>query len=298
MQQNSSPATGNLLGTYGYGKALIISLVIIGIVCLGLAAFVGFLSTMLPTDVSGPISVETRRGATLQFDGPQSLVTFSIGLLAVLALCMFGLAMWQKKLRNARYEVYEKGICQIIGTQRDYVPFSEMNDLYLFASGQTAVAGLHNNLAYRRDASEPFRRVNPHLKDLYAFIDLVRDQHLNERLPSALATLENGGAVRFSYIDSAQVWGKRMKGDFFALNTKTLTITRDALDVDRRRVPMSSLRNLDLNAWTERVVIKDESGQTVLSTVGSGIMSFDVFINTLHSLLQAPKAQAGEVAQA
>lgn len=298
MQQNSSPTTGRLLGTYGYGKALVITLIILGIVCLGLAVFVGFLSTVLPTDVSGPISVETRRGGTLQFDGPQSFLIFTIGLLVVLALCMFGLAMWQKKLRNARYEVYEKGICQIIGAQRDYVPFSEMNDLYLFASGQTAVAGLHNNLAYRRNANEPFRRVNPHLKGLFAFIDLVRDLHLNERLPSALATLESGGAVRFNYIDSAQVWGKRMKGDFFELSTKPLTVTHDALDVDGRRIAMSSLRNIDLSAWTELVVIKDESGETVLSTVGNGIMSFDLFLNTLHSQLEAPKAQAGEAAQA
>jgi hypothetical protein len=276
MQPTPATSTGKLLGTYGYGKALIISMLILGSIFIGLAAFVGYLSV----------------ASTLQFNGPRSIFHITIGLLAVLGLSMFALALWQKKLRTARYEVYEKGICQIIGNKSDYVPFVEMNDLYLFASGQTAVAGFTNNLAYRRDASEPFRRVNPHLKGLFAFMEQVRDQYLNERLPVVFTTLENGGAVQFNYLDTAQVWGKRMRGDFFNISTKPLTVTRDSLDIDGRKVSLQSLRGVDLNQWSELVVIKDESGQTLLSTVGTGIISFDLFLNTLHNLLEAPQLQA------
>ena len=276
MQPTPATSTGKLLGTYGYGKALIVCLLLLGSIFIALAAFVGYLSV----------------ASTAQFNGPKHIFPFTIGLLVVLGLIMFALVAWQKKLRTARYEVYEKGICQIIGSQRDYIPFSEMNDLYLFASGQTAFAGFTNNLAYRRDASEPFRRVNPHLKVLYAFMEQVRDQYLNERLPVVFTTLENGGAVQFNYLDTAQVWGKRIRGDFFNIATKPLTVTRESLEIDGRRVPLQSLRGVDLNQWTELVVIKDESGQTLLSTVGTGIISFDLFLNTLHNLLETPQVQA------
>ncbi|WP_343600208.1 hypothetical protein [Pseudomonas sp.] len=275
MQSIPPASTGKLLGSYGYGKSLIICMLILGSIFLGLAAFVGYLSV----------------DSSLNFNGPKNLFYSTIALLAVLGVVMFALALWQKKLRIARYEVYEKGICQIIGDQRDYVPFSEMGDFYLFASGQTAIAGLINNLAYRRNASEPFRRVNPHLQKLYVFLEQVREQYLNERLPAVFATLENGGAVQFNYLETSQVWGKRMSGDFFNVATKPLTITRDALEVDGRKVALSSLRNVDLSQWTELVVIKDENGQTVLSTVATGIISFDLFLNTLHNLLEAQQAQ-------
>ena len=276
MQPTPVTSAGKLLGSYGYGKALIVCMLMLGSIFLGLAAFVGYLSA-----TSGQ-----------NFNGPQSLFYSTIALLAVLGGVMFALALWQKKLRVARYEVYEKGICQIIGSQRDYVPFSEMGDFYLFASGQTAIAGLINNLAYRRNASEPFRRVNPHLQKLYVFLEQVRGQYLNERLPAVFATLESGGAVQFNYLETSQVWGKRMSGDFFNVTTKPLTITREALDVDGRKVALSSLRNVDLSQWTELVVIKDENGQTVLSTVSTGIISFDLFLNTLHNLLEAESALA------
>jgi len=292
MQTTPPTSTGKLLGTYGYGKALMIVLITLGIICVGLAAFVGYLSTIVAPDALGPTSVTGSRGVAVNFSGPAQLFNFTIGLLLVLGLSMFGLALWQKKLRIGRYEVYEKGICQIIGTERDYVPFSEMNDLYLFASGQTAAAGLINNLAYRRNDSEPFRRVNAHLKDLYGFIELVRDLHLSERLPTVMNTLEQGGAVQFSYIGTGQVWSKRVSGNFINITTKPIIVTRDALEVEGRKVPMASLRSIDLSAWSELVVLKDESGQVVLKTVGSGIMSFDLFLNTLHNLLEAPQVPA------
>jgi len=279
MQPTPATSTGKLLGTYGYGKALIICLLLLGSIFIALAAFVGYLSV----------------ASTAQFNGPKHIFTFTIGLLVVLGLIMFALVPWQKKLRTARYEVYEKGICQIIGSQRDYVPFAEMNDLYLFASGQTAFAGLTNNLAYRRNASEPFRRVNPHLKGLFAFMEQVRDQHLKERLPVVFTTLENGGAVQFNYLDTTQVWGKRIRGDFFDISTKPLTVTRDSLDIDGRKVSLQSLRGVDLNQWTELVVIKDESGQTLLSTVGTGIISFDLFLDTMHNLLQTLQVKTDKV---
>ena len=39
------------------------------------------------------------------------------------------------------------------------------------------------------------------------------------------------------------------------------------------------------------MVIKDENGQTVLSTVATGIISFDLFLNTLHNLLETKREE-------
>ncbi|WP_312936410.1 hypothetical protein [Pseudomonas sp.] len=293
MHQSSSSATGKLIGTYGYGKALQIFMGIFAIVLLGMAGFVGYLKTI--TAFPGE---PAPAGATGNFNGPPELFYYVMAFLVALALCMVLTIKWQQKLRNACYEVYEKGIRQVTSGQDEFVAFTEMDDLYLFASGQTITAGLINNLAYRRNASEPFRRVNAHLHRLEEFIDLVRERYLEERLPSAAQTLSSGGVVRFNYADTKQVWGKRITGNFLDVVTKPLNVTLQYLEVDGKRYPISLLREANTSAWTEKVVIKDNDGQVVLSTIATGIMSMDLFFNVL-GLLQdnqqthpAPKVAA------
>jgi hypothetical protein len=109
---------------------------------------------------------------------------------------------------------YEQGITHINGATKDYVPFAEIEDLYLFSSGQTAISGLITNLAYRRDANEPFHRVIESLKGFQDFQQKVRELHVRARLPVVLDTLAAGGSVTFKYLESGAVWGKRMSGKF------------------------------------------------------------------------------------
>jgi hypothetical protein len=96
-----------------------------------------------------------------------------------------------------------------------------------------------------------------------------------------------GGAVTFNCISSGQVWGKRMSGNFLKITTSPILVSRAFLEYQGRKVPMSSLRTVDLNAWTEKVVIKDESGKAVLSTIATGILSHDLFLNTLDAVFAA-----------
>jgi hypothetical protein len=72
-------------------------------------------------------------------------------------------------------------------------------------------------------------------------------------------------------------------------------VHQDVLEYQGNKVPMSSLRTVDLNAWTENVVIKDENGKPVLSTTTTGILSHDLFLNTLDVVL-AVEEQARESA--
>ncbi|WP_438281779.1 hypothetical protein [Pseudomonas alabamensis] len=83
MQPTPPASTGKLLGSYGYGKALIISLLVLGTVFFALALFVGYLSV----------------ASSVNFNGPKSMLYATAAFLALLGAVMFALAQWQKKLR-------------------------------------------------------------------------------------------------------------------------------------------------------------------------------------------------------
>ena len=280
-------ATGELIASFRHGKGFLIFSLIFGVALLGLAVFVLYLGTILPAGSGGPVVGQTSRGMSFSFSSPQMLIYATSALLTVLALGAFAGYVWHKKLRAPRYNVYEHGIERLINDQRDYTAFADIEDLYLFGSGQTVMTGMITNLAYRRNASEPFHRVIESLKGFYEFQQLVRELHVRARMPAVIATLEMGGAVTFNCIGSGQVWGKRMSGNFLKITTSPIVVSRTFLDYQGRKVPMSSLRSVDLNAWTENVMIKDESGKAVLSTIATGILSHDLFLNTLDAVFAA-----------
>jgi hypothetical protein len=277
-------ATGELIASFRHGKGFLIFSLIVGVVLLGLAVFVLYLGTLLPAGSEGPVAGETSRGLSFSFSSPQTLIYATSALLAVIALGMFAVYAWHKKLRAPVYNVFELGIERIVNDQRHYTAFADIEDLYLFGSGQTAMTGLITNLAYRRNASEPFHRVIESLKGFYEFQQLMRERHVLARMPAVVATLEAGGSVTFNCVNSGQVWGKRVSGNFLKITTSPIVVSRTFLQYKGENVSMASLRSVDLNAWTENVVIKDESGKVVLSTVATGILSHDVFLNTLHAL--------------
>jgi len=292
MQQSPTPAstvTGQLISTFHHGKGFLVFMLLFAIVLLGLAGFVLYLGTILPAGSSG---ANTSRGSS-----PQLLIYSVSGLLVVISAVLFGLYAWHKKLRGTHYEVYEHGIVAVSGKQQQFTAFAEVEDLYLFGSGQTAFTGLITNLAYRRNDREPFHRVIESLKGFQDFQQLVRELHVRERLPVVMNKLESGGAVTFRYVPTGQVWRKRIAGDFLNVVTQTISVTREFLEVDGRKVPVSTLASVDLNAWSEKVTLKDEAGSQVLSTVCTGIMSHDLFLTTLDVLLDAQRASSGETVE-
>jgi hypothetical protein len=285
MQQSiklSPSVTGQLIKTYRHGKGFPLFILLFALVMMGLSGFVLYLGTILPTGITG---ADTSRDFS-----PQSLIYFSSGLLIVICAVLFGLYTWQKKLRATHYEVYEHGIVAISGADHRYTAFAEIEDLYLFSSGQTAISGLITNVAYRRNDSEPFHRVIASLKGFFEFQQLVRELHVRERLPVVMKKLESGGAVTFNYVPTGQVWRKRIGGDFLKVTTQAIVVTRDSLDVEGSKVPLSTLSTVDLNNWTENVAIEDATGRQILSTVCTGIMSHDLFLTTLDVLLDAERA--------
>lgn len=273
--------TGQLIKTYRHGKGFPLFILLFALVMLGLSGFVLYLGIILPTGITG---ANTSRDFS-----PQSLIYFSSGLLIVISAVLFGLYTWQKKLRATHYEVYEHGIVAISGADHRYTAFAEIEDLYLFSSGQTAISGLITNVAYRPNDSEPFHRVIASLKSFFEFQQLVRELHVRERLPVVMQKLESGGAVTFNYVPTGQVWRKRIGGDFLKVTTQAIVVTRDSLEVEGSKVPLSTLSTVDLNNWTENVAIEDATGRQILSTVCTGIMSHDLFLTTLDVLLDAER---------
>lgn len=296
MQQTTSqaPATGELVGSFRYGKAAKIFVVILCVVLIGLAGFVLYLGSMLPD--SGPVSLTTSRGTALNFSSQAAFIYFTSGLLVVLALALAGLYAWNSRLRKSSYELYEKGIAYTTGGTRTYVPFSEIEDLYLFSSGQTVLTGLVTNVAFRRNAGEPFHRVIQALKGFHRFEQQLRELYLNARQPLVWDTLQAGGTVTFNCIDNAQVWRKRVSGNFLNVKTLPIVLSRDYLQVQGHQVSIASLRSVDLSNWTEKVVIKDAAGQPVLSTMATGILSSDLFLNTLALLMETPAEDQAQAA--
>ncbi|MGY4490411.1 hypothetical protein [Pseudomonas sp. TE3610] len=299
--QTTPADTGKHIKTFKHGKMLPLLTGLFGIVLLAVAVFVLYLQIAPHITTTGPISVQASRGMDITFASQSMMLYATAALLAALAASMLGLALWQRNLRRASYEVYEHGITQVIGSQRDYTPFTEIQDLYLFSSGQTALSGLITNLAYRRDASEPFKRITMQLKGFLGLVQWVRELYLRERLPVVMQTLEAGGAVTFSYLSSGQVWGKRIGGNFLSVTTEPIVVTREYLEVEGHKVSMASLRGVDLSAWSEKVVIKGAVGKTVFAGLATGIMSHDLLLATVAGLLRAGQVQGqvstGKVAE-
>lgn len=284
---SSALSPGQLIATYRHGKGFLIFTLGFGIFMLGLAAFVLYLQTILPVADTGPVVIESsgRRSMTLHFSSQSMMIYCTSAFLAFVAVCLFAIYASQRKLRAPVYEVYEHGIAQITGSQKDYVPYVEIEDLYLFGSGQTATSGLVSNVAYRRNASEPFRRVTASLKGFEDFQQQVRELYLNARLPVVANALQAGQTVTFNAIGTGQLWIKRITGNFLKVTTQPIHLSRDGLQVQGRQVPVSVLRSVDLNRWTEKVVIRDEAGKPLFSAVATAIMSHDLFLNSLNVLL-------------
>ncbi|MBA0327179.1 hypothetical protein A7X89_12610 [Stenotrophomonas maltophilia] len=267
MEHPASPPTGTLIKIYRYSQVFIYFLMASGVATLLLAAFL--------------FSVRSKASA----DG-QSAILWAVALLVAIGCGFFAVVPWQRRLRAARHEVYERGLVQVIGSQRSYVAFAEMEDVYLFSSGQTVLTGLMSNLAYRRDSTDPFRWSNDSLKRFYEFQQLVRELHVRERLPVMIAALQAGETVTFNYVPTGEVWKKRVSGRFLEVSTRPITLSRDCLQVEGRTVPTSTLRDVDVGTWTQNVTLNDATGSTVFSTMGVGILSFDLFLETVSWLVQ------------
>ncbi len=266
MTQLQSPQTGELIETFTYRKwPLVLLYALAGIFFLA-AAFLLVLKNHVPVDGYRTIHM-------------------GVALVLVCGLAVLGLTIWQGTLRKARYEVYERGITEVVGRTRTYIAFAEMQDLYLFGTGKLGAAGVLTDVAYRLAPTAAFHWANQHLRRQMEFMQLVCQLHVRERLPVMITALRSDSVVTFNYVSSGQVWKKRILGNYLDVTTQPILLTRTHIEVGGRRIPVATLAKVDLNQWSERITIKDASGAVALSTIASGIFSLDLFLETLAWVL-------------
>jgi hypothetical protein len=109
-------------------------------------------------------------------------------------------------------------------------------------------------------------------------------------MPLLQQKIAAGHSVTFRYVNAAQIYKKRWAGGFLSFITQELSLSKKGLHVGDATWPYEQLQQIDESAWTERVAIKDLSGNVVFSCIGTGILSADVFFALLGEQSSEPSA--------
>jgi hypothetical protein len=247
------------------------------VIFLAVAAFVFYLSTTFSANTLNEMSAIKFRNVRLGSYSAQTVLYATIGLLILLAVCILVMLWIFLKQRKGHFELHENGVVRQIGGGRVYTPFGEIQDLYMFASGRTAYTGLINNFAYRTGSQKEWITANTGLRKFDDFLVRLRELHVAHRIPLLQQEIAAGHRVTFRYINTPQVYWKRFAGGFLRVKTRELSLSRKCLHVDDATWPYEQLQQIDVSAWTERMAIKDVSGNVVFSCNETGMLSADVF---------------------
>jgi len=277
------PSSSQALAVFRYGRFGPIFLAIFVLTLLATAGFVVYLGSTLPEDVLGEAVSFDFRGTDVNGVTGRSLFWGSAAFLVLLAIIMSLVLMSVIKRRRGHFELHPEGIVRQSGAERLYTRFADIGDLYLFASGQTAVAGLINNFAYRVEGGD-WIKASFELKGFQDLLLEMRKRHVEHRCPPMHARIGNGERVIFRYIDGAQFLKKRVIGNFMRMKTQELSLSGEGLSVDGKLWPYAQLQALDQNDWIERLAIKASDGTTVFSCFGPALLSTDVFIEIFEDL--------------
>lgn len=278
---SNAPASSQALAVFRHGRSGPVLLATFVLALLAAAVFVASLEFALPEDVLGEAVGLSIRGMDVNGLTGRSLLRGTAVFLALLAALAALVLTRVIKRRRGHFELHPEGIVRQLGPERLYTRFADIDDLYLFASGQTAVAGLINNFAYRVDGGD-WIKASFELKGFHDLLLEMRKRHVQYRCPRVHTRIEQGERIVFRYIDGAQFLKKRLVGNFMRLDTRELSLSGEGLGVDGKLWPYDQLQALDRNAWTERLVIKDGNGAVAFSCFGPALLSADVFVEILE----------------
>lgn len=282
MGNFSIPQTNKALAVYFHGKTVPMLFAVFAAILAAVAGFVLYLSTTMPEKTLTDTQAMTlRNGAKLGTHSNLTILYGSAAFLLLLAVLVLVMRAVMLKRQKSRFELHEDGVVHESDGIRSYAAFADIEDLYLFAGGSTAMAGMINNFAYRTGADQPWIWATGELKRFDEFMDAFRSRYLEYRMPVLKQKLADGERVTFRYISSGDVYKKRFFGNFLNVKTQELALSAQGLHVDGVTWPGASLKCMNQNDWTEKLTIKDAAGTTVFSCIGTGILSFDLFANML-----------------
>lgn len=291
MTDVKTPPVSKALAVFTHGRKLPIFLGIFAAVLFGVAGFVLYLSTILPEKtLKESTAVTVGKGINLGTYSNLHYLYGAAAFVAVIGLIVLVMCVITINLRKNRFELHEDGVVHNAAGKRSYTRFADIQDLYLFAGGQTALGGLVNNFAYRTSPDKEWVLATGGIKGFFDFMDEFRSRCVEYRMPVVEQKLADGGKVTFRYLNSGQVYKKRFFGGFLKIKTQELTVSAEGLHVDGVTFRREDLQSVDLNDWTEKVAIKDKAGKTVFSCMSTGILSSDVFVNMIYDQIgQAPQ---------
>ena len=174
------------------------------------------------------------------------------------------------------FELHEHGVVCRQGDVRIYTAFADIQDLFLFASGPDAGAGLINHFAYRTGSAQPWTLVPAEVGEFNKLMDAFRARYVAQRLPVLEEKIADGARVAFRYVQS---------GNFPDLQTQELALSAEGLHIGGATWPYESLKRIDLNQWTETISLQDENGKTVFSCLATDVLSSDLFVNLVYDQL-------------
>ncbi|MDC8759513.1 hypothetical protein [Janthinobacterium fluminis] len=282
MSNLSIPQTAKAIAVFSHSRIVPIFFAVFAVILAAVSGFVLYLGTTLPQKtLNDSAAVTLRNGAKLGTHSNINIIYGAAAFLALLALLVLVMRAVMLKRQKSRFELHEDGVVHESAGTRSYAAFADIQDLYLFAAGKTAMAGMINNFAYRTGSDKPWILASGELKGFYDFMDEFRSRYVSHRMPVLKQKLADGKRVNFHYISSGEVYKKRFFGDFLNFKTQELALSAEGLHVDGVTWPRASLKCMNLNDWTEKVTIKDTAGGTVFSCIGTGILSFDLFTNMI-----------------
>lgn len=278
MPHSHVPRESDAVAVYRYTRAAPISIGVFVAVLIAVAAFVFYLGTTLPAKTLSQRSMVKVKNIDLGTHSFQDQLHLTSAALVVLAVLMLVLLWVLSRERKGRFELHTAGVVRQIGTERSFTPFGEIQDVYMFAGGKMAFSGLINNLAYRTEPQKAWIAANAGLKKFEEFMAAFRELHVIHRMPLVQHDINVGHRVTFRYINTAQVYWKRLAGGFLRLKTQELSLSNKGLHLGDDTWPYAQLQPIKQSEWTERMAIKNVSGEVVFSCMGTSMLSADVFV--------------------
>lgn len=282
MSHLNIPHTSKALAVFFHSRTVPVLFAVFAAILAAISGFVLYLSTTLSQKtLSDTSAMSLRNGTKLGTHSNIHILYGAAAFLLLLALLVLVMRAVMLKRQKSRFELHEDGVIHESDGIRSYAAFADIQDLYLFAGGTTAMTGMVNNFAYRTGADQPWIWATGELKGFDDFMDEFRSRYVSHRMPVLKQKLADGERVNFHYISGGEVYKKRFFGDFLNFKTQELAISTESLHVDGARWPLASLKCMNLSNWTEKLTITDAAGSTVFSCIGTGILNFDLFVNIL-----------------
>lgn len=285
---NISKDAGKILGIFGWAKFRFIGCIVCAVIFIGVAILCFSL-------INIPTSREAAHGgAYFDITGwPVSpfILFMSVGG-GLLILAAITLLVARSVKAKYTFTVYEGGIASRCGGKETYIPFRDIEDVYLFSVGRGNYSGELNSLAYRKSRQNDWIIISLLNTDSEKLISLFRQLHAEQRSRVLQDKIEQCHKVKFDYVSAKNVWLKRAFtlriADYLKIDAslKPLYLTKEGIVADEKNIVINKTDCITNDSWVENLYVLDSHGSKKFSMMFPTIISGDAFITTLNKVIE------------